>query len=263
MTVHFRVPIHHEIFRCSECDKKKRYRYVPWLDVCRKCGSKNRSCWSNEMVQITDELVVTTIVGKRLHERAEKVALREREPLEPKIEMLQTVQGLASFILGPMLIMMLILVGYGAWEISLFFLGCSVFVGGMVYAIDRRIKEPLAARDAKWAEQVHQKTIELAQERAEQMIDRELFYSSAEWKALRNQVIREDGKFCAECGYHIYYSDDLTVDHIKPRSRFPELALKRDNLQVLCRSCNSSKGDRDAPSPLSLTVENRRRYNRR
>ena len=36
--------------------------------------------------------------------------------------------------------------------------------------------------------------------------------------------------------------DDVTVDHKKPRSKYPSLALKRDNLRVLCRVCNSRKG---------------------
>lgn len=33
----------------------------------------------------------------------------------------------------------------------------------------------------------------------------------------------------------------MHVDHIKPRAKFPELALVLDNLQVLCRDCNLGK----------------------
>ena len=38
---------------------------------------------------------------------------------------------------------------------------------------------------------------------------------------------------------------DITVDHIKPRSKYPELALEIENLRVLCRSCNSKKGGKE------------------
>lgn len=36
----------------------------------------------------------------------------------------------------------------------------------------------------------------------------------------------------------------LNVNHIKPRRRFPELALDPKNLQVLCGDCNHEKGNR-------------------
>jgi 5-methylcytosine-specific restriction endonuclease McrA len=39
----------------------------------------------------------------------------------------------------------------------------------------------------------------------------------------------------------------LTVDHIKPRSKYPALALVLSNLRVLCRRCNSS---REPTSPV-------------
>ena len=37
----------------------------------------------------------------------------------------------------------------------------------------------------------------------------------------------------------------MNVDHIKPRKKFPELALVEDNLQVLCGACNHGKGNWD------------------
>ncbi|MFQ6028109.1 MAG: HNH endonuclease [Dehalococcoidia bacterium] len=62
---------------------------------------------------------------------------------------------------------------------------------------------------------------------------------------LRERVIREEGSKCAKCRRWIRDKIDITVDHILPRSRYPELALQGDNLCVLCRSCNSRKGNRD------------------
>jgi 5-methylcytosine-specific restriction endonuclease McrA len=40
----------------------------------------------------------------------------------------------------------------------------------------------------------------------------------------------------------IWLQRDITVDHAKPRSKFPELAMSIDNLLLACRKCNSSKG---------------------
>jgi len=53
---------------------------------------------------------------------------------------------------------------------------------------------------------------------------------------LRTKVFERDEYRCKFCGDH----KDLTVDHIFPESKGGTLDL--DNLQTLCRSCNSSKG---------------------
>ena len=61
------------------------------------------------------------------------------------------------------------------------------------------------------------------------------------WKELKQRVFDTYGKVCLCCGSE----EHIAVDHIKPYSRFPELCIEFDNLQPLCRSCNSSKGNRD------------------
>ena len=68
---------------------------------------------------------------------------------------------------------------------------------------------------------------------------RDEFYRSPAWRHLRVKVFKVYGTACMKCGSN----DDPTVDHIMPRSRFPNLELSFDNLQVLCRSCNSSKSN--------------------
>jgi len=75
----------------------------------------------------------------------------------------------------------------------------------------------------------------------QQQQEYEQFYLTADWRALRLQVIDRDGYVCGRCRQSIQLGD-LTVDHIKPRSKYPELALVLSNLQVMCRRCNSSKG---------------------
>jgi 5-methylcytosine-specific restriction endonuclease McrA len=83
---------------------------------------------------------------------------------------------------------------------------------------------------------------ELARERQQKIDEASMFYASPEWRLLREQVLSERGRRCEKCRRAIRYDFDLTVDHIKPRSKFPELALDKSNLQVLCRRCNCAKG---------------------
>jgi len=59
------------------------------------------------------------------------------------------------------------------------------------------------------------------------------------WQALREKVFKTYGKICMECRS----TDALHVDHIKPKSRYPELAYRFDNLQVLCKACNQRRSN--------------------
>ena len=54
--------------------------------------------------------------------------------------------------------------------------------------------------------------------------------------ALRTQVFERDAYRCLHCGTH----KTLTCDHITPESKGGATTL--DNLQTLCKSCNSKKG---------------------
>lgn len=67
------------------------------------------------------------------------------------------------------------------------------------------------------------------------------FYSSWEWKKARFEILKRYGPVCMLCGSE----DRIVVDHIKPRSKFPELELDLDNLQVLCNDCNMGKSNDD------------------
>lgn len=65
------------------------------------------------------------------------------------------------------------------------------------------------------------------------------FFLSREWAVLRYRALLEYGKQCMNCGET---EGQMHVDHIKPRSKYPELALEFSNLQVLCKPCNLGKG---------------------
>lgn len=71
------------------------------------------------------------------------------------------------------------------------------------------------------------------------------FYYSRAWLDLRYKaLIKNDGR-CECCGRSKKDGIKLHVDHIKPRSKFPELELVLSNLQVLCEDCNRGKSNID------------------
>ncbi|WP_207819329.1 HNH endonuclease signature motif containing protein [Parashewanella curva] len=58
---------------------------------------------------------------------------------------------------------------------------------------------------------------------------------------------------CRDCGVTYESGAPLHVGHIKPRSRYPELALELSNLQILCSECNIGKSNRSETSNFSLS----------
>lgn len=68
------------------------------------------------------------------------------------------------------------------------------------------------------------------------------FYNSQAWRKLRYKVLTAQGRVCACCKITPRETDEpFEVDHIKPRSKYPHLALEESNLQVYCKSCNRGK----------------------
>ncbi len=65
------------------------------------------------------------------------------------------------------------------------------------------------------------------------------FFKSRAWKEMRVKVFDAYGRRCMKCGSTTRI---MQVDHIRPRSIRPDLALEFDNLQVLCSACNYAKG---------------------
>lgn len=72
------------------------------------------------------------------------------------------------------------------------------------------------------------------------------FFRSSEWRHLRLQALFRDGRCCRYCG-RAPPEVVLHVDHKRPRSKYPELALTLSNLQVLCEDCNIGKSNRELP----------------
>jgi 5-methylcytosine-specific restriction endonuclease McrA len=68
------------------------------------------------------------------------------------------------------------------------------------------------------------------------------FYKTPEWRDVRYKALVRFGKKCQACGETNGY---IHVDHILPRSKYPERELDIENLQVLCEACNIGKSNTD------------------
>lgn len=69
------------------------------------------------------------------------------------------------------------------------------------------------------------------------------FYETNGWHKVRYLALRKYGFKCLSCNRSRQDGVILHVDHVKPRSKYPELSLDLDNLQVLCHSCNYGKSN--------------------
>lgn len=78
------------------------------------------------------------------------------------------------------------------------------------------------------------------------------FYSSKEWKALRQLARDRDNQECQDCKAtgKVFTANDsdkrkkLEVDHIKELKDYPELCLELSNLRTLCVRCHNKKHNR-------------------
>lgn len=77
------------------------------------------------------------------------------------------------------------------------------------------------------------------------------FFGSDQWQQLRQEVLKKYGKKCMKCGTK---SKVMHVDHIKPRSKYPELKFDFTNLQVLCCDCNVKKSNIDETDYRNITI---------
>jgi len=81
--------------------------------------------------------------------------------------------------------------------------------------------------------------------KAEKKAVSDKFYNCYAWRKLRYQALKKHGAKCQCCGRSAADGAVMHVDHIKPRRKFPGMALCLGNLQVLCNLCNHGKGNWD------------------
>lgn len=91
------------------------------------------------------------------------------------------------------------------------------------------------------------------------------FYTTGVWKKLRRQALDRDHWICQEClrevemGKRIRAKDAVTVHHIKPRSKYPELELTLENLESLCDEHHNKEHPERGFKPHRREMENARR----
>lgn len=69
------------------------------------------------------------------------------------------------------------------------------------------------------------------------------FYKSRVWKTVRQRALKIYGTECHCCLSRGSKLEPLHVDHIKPKSLYPNLALDITNLQILCKKCNEQRSN--------------------
>ena len=87
------------------------------------------------------------------------------------------------------------------------------------------------------------------------------FYTSAAWRAVRQQALLRDHYICQKC-LRKYEMDRIIrprpatmVHHIKPRQQYPELELDLDNLESLCDACHNEEHPERGFSPQRKNAE--------
>ena len=68
---------------------------------------------------------------------------------------------------------------------------------------------------------------------------------SRKYKEVRLKALARDGYVCYYCGAE---DKDMTIDHIIPVSKAPEMAIDINNMVTACKPCNSKKGFRNLQS---------------
>jgi len=72
-------------------------------------------------------------------------------------------------------------------------------------------------------------------------VSSESFYLSIEWVLLTKKIRKIFENNCMKCGR----GGKTHIDHIFPRSLYPDLELDIHNLQILCEKCNIEKSNKN------------------
>jgi len=239
----------HNRLTCRECGKSKSGNYFISETLCKKCAAKRRRPKPrkpNPIVELDDGLKVTSNVATRLKGQSEsEIPWTWREWLA---DLLLMVSYVVFWAIGW---------HYSVWSSvgdfleqyrpgsALFILFVYLFFPVLWYGL-LPVLVVLPVVNLLWKERgrrIETRTSELARERQKRIDEAQQFYASAEWQILRKEIVEENKNVCQSCGKTIKKKFDITVDHVLPRSKFPQLSLEKSNLRILCRSCNSSKGD--------------------
>jgi 5-methylcytosine-specific restriction endonuclease McrA len=116
---------------------------------------------------------------------------------------------------------------------------------GRLKKLERQREKRRRAREYLQPCQGSENATAIAARNQAQWVSSRAFLDSAAWSRLRMEVLTHYGPRCMCCGAATRDGAVMNVDHIKPRRKYPELALSFENLQVLCALCNKGKGNWD------------------
>lgn len=76
-------------------------------------------------------------------------------------------------------------------------------------------------------------------------------------KTYRDYFLEKQEFRCCYCQQKKYEKHGLTwdIEHIAPKSRYPEFLFEQKNLTIACKECNTAKGEKD-----TLSIKPRRTY---
>lgn len=75
-------------------------------------------------------------------------------------------------------------------------------------------------------------------------------WSGGSKRTMANYVLTRDDYVCQVCGHR--EPEIMEVDHIKPKSVYPEFALDMNNLVTLCPNCHRRKTNRERQSIVDM-----------
>ncbi|WP_293761469.1 HNH endonuclease signature motif containing protein [uncultured Aquitalea sp.] len=154
------------------------------------------------------------------------------------------------------------------WWIVISFLCLTGFVGILrIYSLERA---ELAANQLKALKNIQRaKDIYQQYETSPSLLNNPSFYAEFKqhwnWSRIRADVIsawRQGDKRCNGCGTLIR-GKRIHVDHIKPRSKHPNIRYLKSNLQVLCDRCNIHKNDYDGDDWREVVVARKKAHEKR
>lgn len=241
---------------CGEIKKESQFRYIKYFGkrrvICRRCEARQRQKKKRLIERHVKEHGVTPGIRRRLETKVALEAWKKaRETVlsgltQEDMKMYRWAQRVsqictAGLVLSVVFGLFGLAGGFFGWSALAFLTGGSAVVARRYF--NRRHAEPVDSEITKHQRSIYQV---LFQEELRERIEDERFYTSQEWRILRVNFLRTRRKLnghyvCDYCQKPIWY--DVTIDHFKPRSRFPDLALEIGNLRLAHRQCNSSKGD--------------------
>jgi hypothetical protein len=85
-----------------------------------------------------------------------------------------------------------------------------------------------------------------------------LLYMKSDFKKLKKEIIKEEGRICYICNKVISKDEPATIDHVYPKSRYGKDT--RDNLRCCCKKCNDNKGNKSIVEYLDYIKRNMHTY---